>query len=281
MHRLTFVLVLAPAALLSCREQRLLPYSGFLDARRSAVAATVSGQVQSIPVREGDRVQKDQLLARLDSRERQAAVALAEANLERDRQALGDAEASLGAPLPTVSFAGTDTAPMPARTHFGQTASNARAALRVGEAALELARTQLAQAEIHAPFEGRVVDRDLGEGEWVSPGTAVVTVEDVKSLSVRLDLDEAQLADLRTGDPTSIRVLAVPGRTFRGHVVEVGPVRAGAAGRDGKRGRPVTGAFRVRVGVDERDEALRPGMTAEVDFDAAFDPETPDPLGSH
>src|SRR5215472_10059071 len=86
------------------------PFAGFLDARVAAVASQVAGRVEAIPVREGDVVKKDQVLAQLDARERQAAVGQAQANLDQAKEALKEAEANLRATVPTVKGAGADIA---------------------------------------------------------------------------------------------------------------------------------------------------------------------------
>ncbi len=304
-------------ALLACGRREPLPYSGFVDAPISAVASQIAGQVQSILVKEGDRVRKGQVLAKLDSREREAMVAQAEAALAREQQALSEAEANVRATTPTVTGAGADIARAQAtadearrnyervrRLEEARSATpadldtararlreaeaalrsvragkevargkvtateaalaSAQAAVRVGEAALEVAKVQLAQAELLSPFDGLVVDRNLEEGEWAAPGTPVVTVEDLGGLWVRLDIEESHFSGLKLGQPATIRVIALPGHTFRGHLMEVGPLGGFAVNRDVRRGRPDIRTFRVRVAFDERSEALRPGMTAEV-----------------
>lgn len=79
--------------------------SGFVDAPVADVASPVAGQVAAIDVREGDRVRRGQLLVRLDDRERAARVQLAEAELERARSALEEAQRNVGATAPTVAAA--------------------------------------------------------------------------------------------------------------------------------------------------------------------------------
>ncbi len=279
--------------------------------------AQVAGRVESIPVREGDRVTKGQLLARLDAREREAQLAQARANLEQAREALKEAEANLRAVLPTVGGAGADIARAQATldeaeenftrtrqlvegsaatpqqldsararllearaalqslTAAGATArgkvgaamatvSNVRAAVGVAEASVQVAGVQLAQASVLCPFDGLVVERDLEEGEWAVPGTPVVTVENHERLWVRLDVEETRLGGLALGQEVLVKVLALPDRTFRGHVTELGAQGDFAVNRDVKRGRPDIRTFRVRVAMDERSADLRPGMTAEV-----------------
>ncbi len=144
--------------------------------------------------------------------------------------------------------------------------ANARAAAGTAEAAVRLAEVQVAQAQVLCPFDALVVNRNVEEGEWAAPGTPVVTVENLEHLWVRLDVEETRLGGLRVGQPALVRVIAVPGRTFRGHVMEVGAEGDFAVNRDVKRGRPDIRTFRVRVAFDERARELRPGMTAEVSF---------------
>ncbi len=149
--------------------------------------------------------------------------------------------------------------------------ANARAAVDVTEAAVQLAQVQLAQARVLCPFDGIIVSRNLEEGEWAAPGTPVVTVENLEHLWVRLDVEETKLGGLRLGQEAQVKVIAVPGRMFRGHVIEVGAEGEFAVNRDVKRGRPDIRTFRVRVAMDERSGELRPGMTAEVSIPSLSD----------
>jgi HlyD family secretion protein len=153
--------------------------------------------------------------------------------------------------------------------------ADARAAIGTAEAALEVARVQLAEAQVLAPFDGMVVQRNVQPGEWVAPGTPVVTVEDLSQLWVRLDIDETKLQGLHVGQPADVRVVAEPGKVYPGHVIQIGAEGDFAVNRDVKRGRPDIRTFLVRVAVDERTPSLRPGMTAEVTIPAvATSPRT-------
>ncbi len=309
--------VLAFLALQACKRAEPNPMAGFIDAPVAQVAAEVSGQLQTISVREGDLVRKGQVLAQLDAREREAVVSQAEANLAREGESLKEAEENLRVALPGVKgagadieraqatleeaqlnfdrtqhlvegnaatvqqldsararlleakaqlqslLAGKDVASAKVRAAFAAVA-DAKAAVRTSQAALDLARVQLAEAQVLAPFDGLVVDRNLEEGEWVAPGTPVVTIEDLGRQWVRIDVEETHFEGLHVGQPAQIRVIALPGRTFPGHVIEVGPEGDFAVNRDVKRGRPDIRTFRVRVAFDGGVQEVRPGMTAEV-----------------
>lgn len=145
-------LLLASMMLIAgCRPSAPLPFAGFLDAPVSAVASQVAGRVDSIPVREGDRVRRGQLLAQLDARERGAQLAQAEAVLEQARQSFKEAEANLAAGVPTISGAGADIAR--ARATLEEAELNFRRAQELvqGNAAtpqqLDAARARLLEAQ--------------------------------------------------------------------------------------------------------------------------------------
>jgi HlyD family secretion protein len=153
-------------------------------------------------------------------------------------------------------------------------AASARARVDVAEAAVRLAEVQLAQAQVLCPFDGLVVNRNVEEGEWVAPGTPVVTVEDTGRRWVRLDVGEGQLPGLKPGAAATVTVAALPGRAYHGRVLEVGAEGDFAVNRDVKRGRPDLRTFRVRVALEDAGDEVRPGMTAEVSLGGAA-PGTP------
>ncbi len=324
-------LLAAFAAVASCRRGEPAPFAGFVNAPTAAVAAQVSGRVESIPVREGERVRKGQVLAQLDAREREAQLALAWAVLQQAKTSLAESEANLKAALPTVKGAGADvarakatldeaelnfarmrqlvegTAATPQQLDAAQarlleaqaawqsltsaktaahgrvsaamaTVSNAKAAVETARAAARVAEVQLAQAQVLCPFDGLVVNRDVEEGEWVAPGTPVVTVEDLSHRWVRLDMEETQLGGLRQGQEALATIMALPGRTFRGRVMELAAEGDFAVNRDVKRGRPDIRTFRVRVSIEGSADEVRPGMTAEVSFPTV--PRGPSPIAA-
>jgi HlyD family secretion protein len=281
------------------------------------VAAQVAGRVEAVLVREGDRVKKGQLLARLDARERSAVLAQARAGLLEAEESAREAEANVRAVRPGVTGAGADVARaqatlLEAQSDFDRTealakgdaastqqldsararlsearaaveslaagrataegrvgsqsaaAASARARVAVAQAAVALAEAQLSQTLVTCPFDGLVVTRDLEEGEWAAPGTPVLTVEDTARRWVRVDVGEAELSGVAPGTEAEVTLFALPGRTFRGRVTEVGAEGDFALDRDVKRGRPDLRTFRLRVALLEAGDEVRPGMAAEV-----------------
>jgi HlyD family secretion protein len=310
-------MALALPMVFACRAGDPGAHAGFVDDPQAQVAAQVAGRVDQLLVREGERVKKGQVLARLDARERAAVLEQAQANLGQARQALHEAEANLFAVQPGVAGAGAELARAQATLdeaesdyarwealHRGDAASSqdldaararlmvaratlqsltagkstaerrvgaqvaaqqsARARVDVAQAAVHLAEVQLAQAEIPSPFDGLVASRNVEEGEWVVPGTPVLTIEDPSRRWVRLDVSEGDVGGVAMGEPATVTLAALPGRTFHGQVIEVGAEGDFAVNRDVKRGRPDLRTFRVRVLLQDATDAVRPGMTAEV-----------------
>jgi len=316
-------LALAATALAcACRPGAPGTHAGFVDAPQAQVASQVAGRVDAILVREGDRVKKGQVLARLDSSEREALLRQAQAGLAQAQAALREADANLRAVQPGVTGAGADIARAQAtldeaEASFNRTqelargeaassqdldtararlmearaalqsltagkstamgrvgvqlaaAASARARVDVAQAAVRLAEVQLAQDQVLCPFDGLVVNRNLEEGEWAAPGTPVVTVENTERRWVRLDVGEGELAGLKPGAEAKVTVAALPGRTLRGRVAEVGAEGDFALNRDVKRGRPDLRTFRVRVVLEDGGDEVRPGMTAEVSLSSS------------
>lgn len=109
-RKLRAPLIAALALTGACGRGKPATYAGFVDAPVSAVAAQVSGLVVSVPVREGQRVKRGEVLARLDDRERVAMVAQADANVAHAREALAEAQRNAESVQPTVKGAEFDIA---------------------------------------------------------------------------------------------------------------------------------------------------------------------------
>jgi HlyD family secretion protein len=149
---------------------------------------------------------------------------------------------------------------------------NARAAshsaeegVRQAEATLIQAETDLSRTTNVSPIDGKVVQLNAHEGEVVitgtmnNPGSVIAVIADLSEILVEAEVGETEVVAIRPGQPARIKVDAVPEKEYRGHVTEIG---SSAAVRQG------AGAgiryFKVKVGIDDADERLRPGMTSQV-----------------
>jgi HlyD family secretion protein len=138
----------------------------------------------------------------------------------------------------------------------------ARAAVAQTQAAVALARLQLANATVTAPFAGTVTRRFVDPGQLViaMPGQGfVATVAQIDTVHVGFDVSETDIARVHPGQPVAIRVDAYPGKAFAGTVREVGQAAD-----------PRVRAFRVKASVPNPGHLLKPGMFARGEITTAI-----------
>jgi HlyD family secretion protein len=140
------------------------------------------------------------------------------------------------------------------------------AALATARASVQYYTDQLADTVIRSPITGIVVSKNLETGEWVTPGTSILTVDDLSIIWARVDVEETDLGSIRIGAPAQVTLPAQPPLVFSGRVMAIGQEGQFATERDVRRGRQDIRTFYVKVRVLQPGGELKPGMTAEVDF---------------
>ena len=250
--------------------------NGYVVARtRAAVSSKVPGRLAYLGVAEGSYVQRGVVLARLENADYQAQVAQAEANVASSRARLIEAEADRdqqdrdmrrlreirGQNPRLVSEQEVDAAETRAATATAR-ARSAAAGVTAAEASLRFAHVNLENTEIRAPFTGTVLRKEAEVGEVVAPSVgggltrgAVVTMADLASLEVDVDVNEAYIARVTTGQATRITLDAYPDTSFHGRVRQVVPTA------DRQRA-----TVQVKVAIVDRDPRILPEMGARVDF---------------
>ena len=236
----------------------VLALNGKVVARESVtVRSSVSALATAVPVREGAEVDAGDVLALLDGAIAEAQVGQAQAALDaqqvRQRQAEATAERTraLGENSPRSALEDAERAAAAAASETAQL-----------QAALDLARRQLAQYTVRSPISGLVLSRGVEAGQLVDPQTQMFTVADTSELFVEADVDESFSAYIREGlDALLLPVGAT--QPHAGSVVFASPVVDSATG--GRRIRiafaesmalPVGLTVNASVIVDETDNAL-------------------------
>ncbi|MGA3295555.1 MAG: efflux RND transporter periplasmic adaptor subunit [Candidatus Acidiferrales bacterium] len=221
------------------------------------VSALVAGRIADLGVAEGDPVRTGQVLAKLDDRPYRDQLQQAEAAAQQ-------AKASLDNVLLTRKRdEDLFQRGIVARKELEDARTQetvATAALRQSEAALELARLQLARTQILSPLNGWVAKRFVSVGEQVD-GTAaqpIVEVADLREVEFLANTPAGYLAKLKPGERVDVKSGAVGAQEFVGHVVAISPAVD-----------PATGVGVVRIRVPNSGGLLRLGMflTAEVAVD--------------
>ncbi len=252
----------------------LLNAAGYVVAqRKAAVASKATGRLEWLGVMEGSRVKAGEVIARLESRDIEAQVEQAAANITAMRGQRVQAEAELTdaragyeraknlAAKRFIAQAALDSAQ--ARFHKARAGvAAAQGAVAQAEAARRVAQVALDQTEIKAPFDGVVLTKTANVGDVITPFSsaseskgAVVTMADMASLEVEADVAEANLGKIRVGQPCEIQLDAFPDERFPGAVSRTVPTvdRAKAT-------------VLVKVGFAARDPRILPEMSAKVAF---------------
>jgi RND family efflux transporter MFP subunit len=261
--------------------------NGYVVARtRASVSAKMAGRLSYLGVSEGSFVRSGEVIARLDNADYEAQVAQAEASvagaraelieaqsdrdqLDRDVRRLRDIRTQNAALVSAQELEAAESR----AAQSGARANAAAARVDMATAGLRFAQATLDNTLIRAPFTGTVLRKEAEVGEVVAPSVgggltrgAVVTMADLTTLEVEVDVNEAYIARVTSGQGARITLDAYPDTSFRGNVRQVVPTA------DRQRA-----TVQVKVAITDRDSRILPEMGARVDF---LEPEAPRTAGA-
>ena len=252
----------------------VLQATGYVTARRQAtVSAQLTGTLTEVLIEEGDRVKKDQILAKLDDSEYKAALDTAVAQAKAAHALVDQFQAQLAQnlrdatrddTLATQGLVSKQTAEQArtlANSTRAQLASQQKQAVAADAEVVE-AQVNFDYCVVRAPFDGVITTKDAQVGEIISPfstggftRTGVGTIVDMDSLEVDVDVNEAYIGRV-TPRMTAEAVLdAYPDWRIPAHVIAIVP----AADR-GK------ATVKVRVAMEQKDSRVVPDMGVRVSF---------------
>jgi HlyD family secretion protein len=240
------------------------------------ISAHIVGKIEKLYFKEGDAVRRGQKLVELEKRvyiaQRdglRAELASRRVEVQRARAALRTAEAAYQR-AQNLSKQGIQAQELFDQAHLAYDNANA-ALLAAGQgvnqaaAGLRQADEDLSRTTIVSPLDGKVVQLDAREGEVVvtgtmnNPGSVIAVIADLSQILAEAEVGETEVVSIRENQQARIKVDAVVDLEYTGHVVEIG---SSAAVRQG------AGAgiryFKVKTAIDNADERLRPGMSAQV-----------------
>ncbi|SDU06185.1 membrane fusion protein, multidrug efflux system [Verrucomicrobium sp. GAS474] len=169
-----------------------------------SISPRVAGTVAEVLVQDNEKVAAGQPLVRLDTAEYQVKVDQAQATYDR---AKSDYDRLL--PLQgneAISQQDSDTS---------------KEKVKVAAAQLQDAKNQLDWCTLRAPTDGRVGRKQVEAGNRVAPGSSLMAVVD--GAWVVANFKETQIGRMRVGQPVSLKIDGIPGRTFRGHIESFAP----------------------------------------------------------
>jgi len=253
----------------------VLNASGYVTARRQAtVSSKVTGKVIEVLVEEGMRVEKDQILARLDASQARQALALSEAQLEATRRSMAETEAQLREAkirknrsrdlLAAGVSSKADWDAVEAEVDvFEARLATQRGQVMTGEREVDIQRQYLDDTIIRAPFAGVAISKNAQPGEIISPmsagggftRTGISTIVDMSSLEIEVDVNEAYIQRVQPGQKVVATLDAYRDWPIPAHVITTIP----AADRQ-------KATVTVRIGFDQLDPRILPDMGIKVAF---------------
>lgn len=288
------------------------------------IGANVMGRIVEINVREGDKVHKNQVLAKLESVQAQADVQAQQAALNSAMADSTASEAGLKAMDENIrtSQAAVDRARAElqrAKIDFDRTSllykeklvpkqdfdarksayDSAEAALREAEARVGQMRAQRDQTAAQlsasqrrvtqlqatlkrvddvlqkhnaiAPIDGIVTNLPVRVGETVVPGvqnsaaSLIMTIADMSLITAEVKVDETDIVNVKMDQPADVTIDAIPGKTFKGHVIEIGNTAilrsTGLAASQSAVSSQEAKDFKVVVALDDPPAEIRPGLS--------------------
>lgn len=140
----------------------------------------------------------------------------------------------------------------------------ARARVEQATQALALAETQLGYATITSPLTGMVMSKNTEPGEYVSPGTPVVTVGDLAHPWLRAYISESDLGRVKLGQSVKVTTDSYPGRAYTGHITFIAPQAEFTPKNVQTEKERVKLVYRIKVELPNPQMELKPGMPADA-----------------
>ena len=219
----------------------ILSIRGYTKAKRSvSIASETSGIIEALPVNEGQKVKKNELICKIRVGAREAKLAEAEA-LMRSKE---------------IDFKAAKK--LVEKGHFSLSrAAAAQAAFDTAKALVAQRKIELEYTMIRAPFDGVLDVRHVELGDFITIGQPCGTVIDKNPLKIVTQVSEKQVSALKTG-ANGKATLAT------GEVVE------GIISYVAEKADPVTRTFRMEVEVDNSDYRLRDGVSTNLEVEAGI-----------
>jgi HlyD family secretion protein len=279
--------------------EAIVAASGKIQPKRQVnVSANTTGRVTRVAIEEGQRVKAGQFLLEIDPRSLdaqlqrgEASVAAAQSSLQQSRASVQQTRVALDlarqnlkrtqelwkeglTTKESLERAENDVEAREAelKTREQEIQTNEQR-IKVEEAGLATTKYNLNQIIISAPMDGLVTRRSIEEGETAvlgtmnNAGSVLLTIADMSVLEAEVEVDETEIPSVSLGQQAKVMIDAVPDRTFKGHVTEVGNSPIQTTQQAGGQRQATT--FKVVITLDEAVPDVRPGFTCTAEITTA------------
>lgn len=230
------VKVISASSTLSNEHRR---YSGTIKENKSSILSfEAAGNIKEITVEKGDKVKKGQLLAKLDQNNLQSLYNAANATANQAQDAYNRYKILYdNGSLPEIKWVEVQTK------------------LQQAKSAQQIARNELKNSSLYAPFDGYIAEKDAEPGMNVVPGAPVVKLVTIDSIYAKISIPENEIAAIQTGDSAIVEIAAIQDKKFEGKVTEKGVMA-----------NPFARTYDVLIRIDNPEEQILPGMVCYVDL---------------
>lgn len=214
-------------------------YTGIVEERRASMLSfQVPGNVEFVNVRENQKVVKGQILAGVNKQILQDSYDAALSTLRQAEDAYNRMELLYESnSLPEIKWVETQTALQQARS------------------VASIAKENLQNSVLVAPFSGIITNRMVETGMIVSAGTPLFRLTDTDSMKIKVSVSENEISKIRIGQKCEIHVSALNDGTFTGTVAEKGIIA-----------NPLSRTYEIMISLHEKIDGLLPGMICHVDI---------------
>ena len=255
------------------------------------ISPEVNGEIIELPVKEGQQVNKGDLLVKINPDVYVAAVNQAKAGYEAALATKMSAQANLEKAqadykrnatlfevklLSESDFVGFKAARDVAKAQL----DSADDQVNVAKAQVDNAEEQLAKTTITSPLTGTITDLNSEVGERVlgmtyNLGTSIMTVSDLNRIEARVDVGEMDVVGIIPGQKAQLEVDAFKDRKFTGIVTAVansalGSGASGTLGSSSGNQSQQAIQFEIRIRVNEKELAFRPGMSVTAEIETEY-----------
>lgn len=228
-------------------------FSGVTKAELEAnLSFRVSGRVEQIPVNVGDKLNKGQVVARVDDNDYLVLYEQAKAELASAKASLRSAQSEYNR---TIGLYEKRNASKSQLDQARATAESAKAQVNASNQQVEAARLQVSYTKLYSPQDCIVSSKPVKENENVSSGQAVVSVNCGKKVEVVVDVPESYIDAVKESQKVMVSLSSVDNSHYVGRVTEISSGSSDQAS-----------AYPVTVVLEGNNGSLRAGLAAEVKF---------------
>lgn len=235
--------------------------------QQAKVFSKVAGKVTEVNVKEGDLVNKGDLLVQLDAFDSGNKVIQTQSSLDTLKQTIVQTKIALdyaqtnydrtkalaeAGVVPQSDLDAVNTKLKTAEAAYEQ----AKAGLPGAEASLALAQSAVQDASIYSPLSGTVTEKLINPGEMASPGVSMLTIVNMQEVLLQVSVPQDKIFQVKPGTPVEVFIDGID-QKFNGTIDFISPVSDST-----------NNTFPVKVRIDNTSAVLRVGMIARISLDS-------------